>query len=293
MSDEGDADEDISGSSTPDSSSTYEYSHEPYETFQNKVLSLAYSLGDFEDVTLQRHRGGSYNRVVIARVTKDGEAVRGIFRIPRFFGMVPEGEENEREVEPNQVDGEVQDQAAVLHLLAVRKILAPRLLAFNASTANPLGNPYMFQQCSSGIPLNTVYGDMQLSEKLSIVDGFVRFLLSLEHIKFPHAGTVGAIKNVDTSVACNSFWRPDEARLQVEVQKTVAGADDTLMESLPDLLARKLKDWYEKQLPRGESSPVTLMWRRLIEIFKEMQAMEFFKFQNKSCVSVRESILFR
>ena len=83
---------DEDGNSRPNSTSTYEYSHEPFETFQNKVLLLARSLGGSNDVEVRYNRGGSYSRVVFARIMRDGAASTGIFRIPCFSDVTSSNE---------------------------------------------------------------------------------------------------------------------------------------------------------------------------------------------------------
>jgi hypothetical protein len=109
-----------SGSTTPNSTSTYRFSqHETFDTFQHKILALAHSLGEFETITLERLRGGDFNRVCIARfIRKDGDQIDGIFRIPRSTCIDRYGHLEPGEPPAFEVDNEVQDKAAILQFLA-------------------------------------------------------------------------------------------------------------------------------------------------------------------------------
>lgn len=291
-----------SGSTTPNSTSTYEYSHEPYETFKTKVLPLAHSLGDFGHVDVERVRGGNYNRVVLARLTSGERRLEGVFRIPRFANVSLDDENGDGNDDKSdgghRVDSEVQDQAAVLQLLTLQNISAPRLLAFDATPANAIGSPYVLQEYSDGTPLDIRYENMSFSEKLSIVDSLVDHLLSAEQIKFPKIGSVHAAKCPDIAVKGSYFFDSRGPDLRVEIRAFDTGAESQpraheSSTSLGDILSGQLQAWYQQQLSLDENSnPISDMWRRLCEIFEEMQALEFFSSQNKACLSTAESILY-
>jgi hypothetical protein len=159
----GDFEQTSSKSTTPNSTSTYEYSYEPHESFQHKVILLARSFGDCqeEDIQLQRRRGDSFNRIVVAHVKRNDHTVAGIFRIPHLSTVTCA---DQSDGDHQQIDTEIQDQVAVLQFLASRDIPAPALLAFDASAANPTGLPYVFQDYSTGTCLSHVYADMSTGE---------------------------------------------------------------------------------------------------------------------------------
>ncbi|KAL6990218.1 hypothetical protein U1Q18_052146 [Sarracenia purpurea var. burkii] len=136
-----------STSTTPNSSSSYEYSHEPYETFQSKVISLAHSLDDVDDIALQRTVEGATIVSLSSSCGKGEHSVTGVFRIPRFPNLSLERDEDDAGT-TRQIDREIQDQAAVLQFLASRDLSAPKLLAFDASAANAIGSPFVFQEYS-------------------------------------------------------------------------------------------------------------------------------------------------
>ncbi|KAF2725351.1 hypothetical protein K431DRAFT_291017 [Polychaeton citri CBS 116435] len=275
-----------STSTTPNSTSSYEYSHEPYEEFQNKVISLAYHLDDIDDVDLQRTRGGSYNRVVIAKLWQGDRNVTGVFRIPRFPNI---GDGSETDA-TRRIDSEIQDQAAVLQFLASRDIPAPKLLAFDASAANAIGSPFVFQEYSIGKSLESVYGDMSLQEKLSIVDSLLGFLLSAEQIQFPSIGTLKATRSPNSAVKGSYVYEPAHAQLELEVRAFEVGTDSqsnhqTSSTSTLELLSELLD-------ARRRSGVMVSMWRRLGAILTEMQAMDVFRPRNGTPRHSTASILY-
>lgn len=187
------ADNDETDSSpSPNSTSTYQYSHEPYDTFQQKIIALAKSLGDFDNVEIQRLRGGSYNRVAGVSVTTGNKTVKCLFRIPRVFVMAEE--DKDRGPPRPEINCEIHDQSAVLQFLASRAITAPRLLAFDATFANPIDSSYVVHEFASGTRLDLLYADMTLPEKLSVVDSVVKVLIAMERIQFTKTGILAATK---------------------------------------------------------------------------------------------------
>jgi hypothetical protein len=70
----------------PDSTSTCEHSHEPFLTFQEKIVALAAEIRATGPVEVKRLRGGSYNRVIPVTMHFADEgtlSIAAIFRIPR------------------------------------------------------------------------------------------------------------------------------------------------------------------------------------------------------------------
>ncbi|KAK5726718.1 hypothetical protein LTR15_002606 [Elasticomyces elasticus] len=152
----------LSRTITASSTSTARYSQEPFETFQDKIVALSNVLRRSAIDDVRRMKGGSFNRVISARVTwasGDASTARG-----------------------------KDDQAAVLHLVRKHGIFAPELLAFHATSANPISTPYTVQQYVHGTALDVLYDHMSLPEKLIIVDDLVQLLRNIEGIKFSAPG---------------------------------------------------------------------------------------------------------
>ncbi|PPJ49665.1 hypothetical protein CBER1_02200 [Cercospora berteroae] len=203
---------DSTRSSTPDSTSTHWYDelsppHEAYETFQHKVVELTHSICEAKEVTLQRIRGGCYNRVVVAHVklTNGGE-LSGIYRIPRSRD-IPDGvERNSNE----DIETDIIDQVAVLQLLGSQAIPAPRLIAYDASGKNAIESPYVFQHFSEGTMLENIYGDMAFEEKMQLAVSLADFLARMEAVTFDKSGLVVAAPtgNAAPATKASSFCAP-------------------------------------------------------------------------------------
>ncbi|KAH0282634.1 hypothetical protein M436DRAFT_67711 [Aureobasidium namibiae CBS 147.97] len=76
-----------SRSTTPDSTSTYRYSHEPFDTFGEKVRALAPDIGAKSVEEIVRLPGGSFNRIIAATLYRHDPAAaveKVVLRIPRF-----------------------------------------------------------------------------------------------------------------------------------------------------------------------------------------------------------------
>lgn len=87
----------------------------------------------------------------------------GLFRIPRF--TITDEDDS-----ADTVDRRILDQVALSILLAKHGVPAPRILAFDATSANAIHSPYTFQELATGTMLDEVYDKMSLHEKLSVVD---------------------------------------------------------------------------------------------------------------------------
>lgn len=144
-----------SHSTTPNSTSTYVYSHEPFETVKDKMAALSTDLKASAVDEIQRLKGGSFNRVISARVSWPTEGSPThlvkpvIFRIPRL----------------SQTDGpneDIQTQAAVLQFVRQHGILAPEVLAFDATSSNAIQDPYTVQVFAQGTKLDLAYEHMPL-----------------------------------------------------------------------------------------------------------------------------------
>lgn len=114
------------------STSTVEHEHEPYETFHVKALALARSLfGDSGVITVERMRGGSFNRVVGIHVNNQATYV---LRIPRNPDVV-------------NVDAEA---AAFLFVLGNAGIAAPVVVTYDVGKDNVIGSPYVVMKLVDG-----------------------------------------------------------------------------------------------------------------------------------------------
>lgn len=284
-----------SDSSTADSTSTYAYSHEPYKTFQEKAHALASSLGDFGIILLERLRGGSSNRVVIARLKcKAGGSVDGVFRIPRFPEITPSPEANEavNDEDGQGIDCNILDQAAVLQFLQSRAIPVPKLLAFDASADNAIDSPYTLQTCSPGVPLHKIYESTSVQQKLSVSDAVVDVLLSAERTAFSRCGYLRMAQDSQRQAKASYLFESSGAELAVQVGDLSLVSQDAPPNSLSNFLAMNLQHWHEREVTFGNINPVTTMWKGLCELVPEMQAHGMFDFANERSASITDTILY-
>ncbi|KAF2858904.1 hypothetical protein K470DRAFT_288844 [Piedraia hortae CBS 480.64] len=265
------------------SSTTREGSlHEPFETFKDKIRALTKSIGVFESISLQHHKGGSFNRVVIAHLTKSKQAIRGIYRISRL-GERP----CEEYVFEESLGHEVQDQVAVLQLLERRKIPAPKLLAFDAGRENPLYCRYIFAEFSYGICLQSIFDNMTLPERLNVVDGLLEFLLAAEGVTFTRPGTLCASRQPDMATKGSCFFDTKLPELQVEIEAFQTSQDVQLADSLADLMSRMLKAKVEgKEVWSGNR-----LLEKVYNISIKMKEHGVFDIPHKASVSTSCSIL--
>ncbi|KAK3624587.1 hypothetical protein LTR56_020934 [Elasticomyces elasticus] len=259
----------LSRTSTANSTSTARYSQEPFETFQDKIVALSNVLRRSAIDDVRRMKGGSFNRVISARVTwSSGGASTArekdvIFRIPRF---------------PENIDNEViQDQAAVLHLVRMHGILAPELLAFDATSANPISTPYTVQQYVHGTALDVLYDHMSLPEKLVIVDDLVQLLRKIEGIKFSAPGFLKcgpALKRLERW--CFLDEQGPEEQWATEIHdlrrpSVVVPSSDDFQHSPLSFIQAQLDAW-QAEVTKKEISFKQKLFGRLQQLCSEMQA---------------------
>ncbi|ERF68863.1 hypothetical protein EPUS_04515 [Endocarpon pusillum Z07020] len=280
-----------SHSTTPNSTSTYEYSHEPFLSFQHKIVELAGQMGASNISDVMRLKGGSSNRVISATICCANESapqIRGVFRIPRFT-IWPDDEK--AVTEPYELDRRIYEQLALWSLLAAHGVPAPRILAFDATAANAIHSPYTFQELANGTRLDEVYEKMSLDGKLSIVDELVRLLDHCESIKFSEAGRIDCVKGpndqqtiLPNRVGLFGHQRSGETATAAEIIGFGTGGEPRVptrpVRDLRDLLKTQLDAWITYEI---ESAPVPKnrftwnLFRRLQDVMQEMEALGFFE----------------
>jgi hypothetical protein len=107
---------------TPNSTSTHQYDHEPYDTFKVKIIYLSSKLVEYSTISLRdRMEGGSFNRVVPVNLinTRTSEPISGIYHIPRFPQFLSDDESLDNE------SPEVKNHIAILHFLLQNSLPVP------------------------------------------------------------------------------------------------------------------------------------------------------------------------
>ncbi|KAH0384770.1 hypothetical protein KCU92_g4089, partial [Aureobasidium melanogenum] len=254
-------------STTPNSTSTYQFSHEPFETFRKKVEALARDIKSKSFDNIVRIPGGSFNRIIAADLHSydtSSALQKVVLRIPRFI----------RDEDLPYKD--ILNQCSILEAIAKFGIQVPRVLAYDCTSSNALGMPFSLQTRLEGQKLDFVYGEMTLSERFSIASELVRILAAMERVKFQSSGRLGSsravpnrkkIDEVDDSSASDI--------LKVEGFGVGVGwfrskTTDSTPTSLQELLSTQLDGWLQHELSNDHKSFVADMFKRLKDIQAEM-----------------------
>ncbi|KAG9757559.1 hypothetical protein KCU73_g4347, partial [Aureobasidium melanogenum] len=263
-----------SRSTTPNSTSTYQFSHEPFETFRKKVEALARDIKSKSFDNIVRIPGGSFNRIIAADLHSydtSSALQKVVLRIPRFI----------RDEDLPYKD--ILNQCSILEAIAKFGIQVPRVLAYDCTSSNALGMPFSLQTRLEGQKLDFVYGETTLSERFSIASELVRILAAMERVKFQSSGRLGSsravpnrkkIDEVDDSSASDI--------LKVEGFGVGVGwfrskTTDSTPTSLQELLSTQLDGWLQHELSNDHKSFVADMFKRLKDIQAEMDELGFFE----------------
>lgn len=191
-----------SSSSEISNTSTIEYGHESFATFERKILDLVYFIPQIDIFTstavkVTRMDGGCNYRIIgistfnykgkgkgkdnekqINDKTADNNETKYILRIPR------------RERNNNtHLDREV----AVLYYLEIHaSIPVPKTIAFDLDGINgcPIELPYVLQTHVTGIPLDQALNQMDFSEKKRFVSKIVDLYAKMDQIYFERSGVL-------------------------------------------------------------------------------------------------------
>jgi len=149
------------------SNKTWCYRQEPFETFQHQVVDLCRSVLGQETTTLERLKGGSFNRVYHV-LLPEGEY---ILRIPRY--------------ERDQVCYNV----APLQLLRQHPAIpAPTLITFDPRQENVLGRTYIIHTWIAGKLLRYEYPGLPHRVKCTIARDLGRVYAIMHGIRSSVAG---------------------------------------------------------------------------------------------------------
>lgn len=189
-----------SSSSEISDTSTVEYGHESFKTFERKILDLVHLIPQLKisaltAVKVTRMDGGDNYRIVgistfnykgkgkstkaeVNDKTADNSEIKYILRIPR----------RERNNNTN-LDREV----AVLYYLEVGdSIPVPKTVAFDLDGIDgcPIELPYILQTHVTGIPLDQAFNQMDFSERKRFVSKIVDLYVKMDRIYFERAGVL-------------------------------------------------------------------------------------------------------
>ncbi|KAG9530162.1 hypothetical protein KCU93_g2727, partial [Aureobasidium melanogenum] len=277
---------DSSRSTTPNSTSTYRYSHEPFETFREKVVALARDIGSKSLENIVRIPGGSFNRIIAADLHSHDTASsmqKVVLRIPRFAN------------DEDSLNEDIRNQYSILEATAKLGIQVPRVLAYDCTSSNALGMPFSLQTRVEGQGLDLDYGDMSVSERLSIASELVRTLAAIENMKFQSPGRLscsGAVRDRRRIDEIDDFSPSDIVQVQsfgVGVGSSKLKTAASTPASLHKLLSTQLDAWLQYELPDDPTESFDAgMFKRLKNICDEMNELGFFE----SRISLDSNVLY-
>ncbi|KAF2239095.1 hypothetical protein EV356DRAFT_502042 [Viridothelium virens] len=163
---------------------------EPFTTYKEKIHRLVTDLGATEIESVERIKGGSYNRIaaITARFGEQKSTTKAVFRITRSAYVSWSQELKEKKIFEQEND--ILDHAAIHAALTGRGIPVPRILAYDATHSNVIEAPFTLQQFAYGTRLDHIFDEMTVDEKLSIAGQIANLLGQMEFVRFEGAGTV-------------------------------------------------------------------------------------------------------
>lgn len=223
------------------SSSTLLYGHEPLETLQHRVVDLCHTVLDKGSPTIEKIRGGGFNRVI-------GLQLPGrdyILRIPRY------------------------NYASVSHDMAPLKLLqhhleipTPTLITFDIGRDNAIGRPYMILERIPGKLLLYEYPDLPHKTKCTIARDLGRIIYTMHGIQNGAAGRL--------------VWRENSLRIDPldpawkEIPLNDGSADESTLDMILAVLRSKLQIALKSDRER-DMTYLMIFFEKLVTIAKEME----------------------
>jgi aminoglycoside phosphotransferase (APT) family kinase protein len=176
--------------------STEEFEHEPFETFQSKVFEFCKKewpqlAGDTFEIT--RMEGGSYNRVVCIKVDTHKKRSNWFQRLVQKFYSSRARETQIREYVlriPRYEHAWVEHEVELLTYLANTKIPAPKNKTSSFVTDNTLGCRYTLQPRLPGKSVQEVYINLNNQQRTTFAHDLGTALKEMLNLRMPCPGTL-------------------------------------------------------------------------------------------------------
>jgi len=159
-------------------SSTIIYDHEPFDQFVVRIRALILqkwpTLAD-EDITITRMAGGGFNRITGLSFRSKGETeqLSYILRVPRFEASI------------------LLNDVAILRFVSKHTDLPiPRVVSFDCTEGNVLGDPYMIQHRIPGTPLIYLFPKLHHKARKQVARQFGHVIRSLTSLRSQRIGRV-------------------------------------------------------------------------------------------------------
>ncbi|EUC55023.1 phosphotransferase enzyme family protein [Rhizoctonia solani AG-3 Rhs1AP] len=163
-----DVDSDV-GSDADSETSTVEYSHEPFDTYQNRVrelLCVLYGSNAGRVAEISRLSGGGFNRIIGVTLLLDGHRKHFILRVPRFDN--------------------VNVSAQVCILRSLRPFFpVPEVESYDSGTDNSLEGPYILMHRLPGQSLYDILEELDIDERCDMAKQIAQLIAKIHSFALP------------------------------------------------------------------------------------------------------------
>ncbi|KAF5868870.1 uncharacterized protein Bfra_011835 [Botrytis fragariae] len=245
---------------------------EPFGTYKHKIIQLCHDLGLGEPSRIERMLGGSFNRVVCLSLPSKGNQDY-VLRIPRNL----------------DTNESTRDQVGILHYLAPL-MPVPAVVAFDSTSDNAIGRPYILQEKLKGVNAGSVYYGLPSDEKMQFVKLIADIIEKLNNLKIDRPGQLVAGPSIP-SISHEPLTIPTD----IEVTGYRFSPHDALevMSSQKNQpLSSLLVSIFEERKTADEDF-MDIQWNKLLKITDEMKTAGLFSNNDTHCVVWHWDLAFR
>lgn len=265
----GSSDGDSDGSSCVSETSTLEYEHEAYSSYQDKVVELSKDLFPgrcSNDIEVERMEGGGYNRIIGLTLLASGHKLPwySATRLRTILSAcmrgkpakVPEAKQYILRI-PREEVHELSYQSITLSYLERQLAYPiPKSITYDSGVHNPLGQAYMLQKRLPGTPLHLLWDDLTHEQRKCAARCIAEVFRDLHKIKNTCAGVISlrnTVENLDTGfIKLEPFpiSPRTESMTASDIFKTEIATPQTTRNFLLSTLSRQEKSMEELDIPQ-------------------------------------------
>ena len=259
--------------------STQAESQTPFAEFAWSVQQLCKQIwpASFEEVSIERLRGGSFNRVIgiqtpssFATLTKNGlldpprrsegtQLLESEITSSKPPLIIPQRDRNNKYILRitrfgyRRIDGDI---VIPCYVRSRSTIPVPQVVGFDLGIGNVLGSPYTLQLRIQGMPLVAIFGDLTQPQRRDLAVQLAKIIRQLQEIKSPVAGELGfptrdlrqdnfinddSDEEGDCSTHTNAVLERKLAML-IESDQVSCSTDSSTGKKLPEAITEPQKD---------------------------------------------------
>ncbi|KNG44613.1 hypothetical protein TW65_08538 [Stemphylium lycopersici] len=259
------------------------YEQEPFDTFQHTVREFAmkHFHRDSSEVTIEKMKGGSYNRVIGINITSKPKTT-SFHWLKSYLGLGKTTEEPKRYilriprmgVEGDDVDDiQRKDMERDVTTMTVAESRLPlpvaKVESYNLTMDNVFGRPYMIQTRHPGRNLaNDLWKDLNIEQKKCVAQKITNLAPIIASIEGPTGDVAFEALSLPPCepVRVNAFRAPDK-HANEPTSKPATELDPF------DYLLKRCKQWYDFE--KGDNSFLEDFWYKFAVITKSLEARGF------------------